>query len=214
MKIKWLGHASFLITTQDGKKIITDPYTPGDGINYKPIAESADIVTSSHSHGDHNNTQAVKGSPTVLAQGGSRTVKGIEFKTVPVFHDETGGKQRGKNLIFCFKADGLSLCHLGDLGHRLDQQQLADIRPVDVLFIPVGGFYTIDAKAASEIAGLIQAKLIFPMHYKTPMTDYPIKGVDEFLRDKKNIRRVGSSEVEVNKDSLPKGEEIVVLQPA
>ncbi len=214
MKIKWLGHSSFLITTQDGKKIITDPYTPGEGINYKPIAESADVVTSSHSHGDHNNTQAVKGNPTVLTQGGSRTVKGIEFKAVPVFHDETGGQQRGKNLIFCFKVDGLSLCHLGDLGHRLDQSQLADIRPVDVLFIPVGGFYTVDAKAASEIAGSIQAKLIFPMHYKTPRIDYPIKGVEEFLRDKKNIRRVGSSEFEVNKDSLPKGEEIVILQPA
>jgi L-ascorbate metabolism protein UlaG (beta-lactamase superfamily) len=214
MQIKWLGHASFLITSQDGKKIITDPYTVGNGINYKPITESAEIVTSSHGHGDHNNTKAINGSPAVLTEAGSQTVKGIEFKAVPVFHDASGGNQRGKNLIICFRVDGLNLCHLGDLGHQLNQQQLSGIGHVDILFIPIGGFFTIDAKEATEVAKSIQPKLVFPMHYKTSSVDYPIKGVEEFLKGKKNIRKVNSSQVEIKSDSLPQETEIVVLQPA
>jgi L-ascorbate metabolism protein UlaG (beta-lactamase superfamily) len=213
MKIKWLGHASFLITSKDRINVITDPYTVGNGINYTPISESAEIVTSSHSHGDHNNIRAIKGSPTVLTEAGSQTVKGIGFKAVPVFHDESGGKQRGRNLIFCFRVDGLKLCHLGDLGHRLSPQQLAEIGPVDILFIPVGGFFTIDAEQATEIAQSIHPKLIFPMHYKTPKLDYPIKGVEDFLRGKINIRRLDSNEVEIKENSLPAETEIVVLQP-
>ena len=127
MQIKWLGHSSFLITSQDKNKIITDPYTVGRGINYNPINESADIVTVSHNHGDHNNAGAIKGNPRILNEAGSQTVKDIEIKTVPVFHDEAQGSKRGNDLIFCFKVDGMNLCHMGDLGHQLNQQQLSEI---------------------------------------------------------------------------------------
>lgn len=212
MQIKWLGHASFLITSKDKNKIVTDPYTVGGGINYKPINESADIVTMSHGHGDHNNAKSIKGNPKILKEAGSYTVKDIEIKTVPVFHDEDQGSKHGKNLIFCFKVDGLNLCHMGDLGHQLNQQQLSEVGQVDILFIPVGGYYTIDAKEATEVVQAVKPKMIFPMHYKTSKADYPITGVDQFLKDKKNIRRLNSSEIEINKDTLPKETEVVILQ--
>ncbi len=116
------------------------------------------------------------------------------------------------NLIFCFKVDGLNLCHMGDLGHQLNQQQLSEVGQVDILFIPVGGYYTIDAKEATEVVQAVKPKMIFPMHYKTSKADYPITGVDQFLKDKKNIRRLNSSEIEINKDTLPKETEVVILQ--
>ena len=212
MKIKWLGHASFLTTSKDNVKIINDPYTTGNGLNYKPINESADIVTTSHNHGDHNNAGIIKGNPKILKEPGVYVAKGIELKTVSAFHDEAGGGQRGNNLIFCFKVDGINLCHLGDLGHELTQQQISDLGVIDVLFIPVGGFFTIDAKQATEVAQAIKPKVIFPMHYKNSKVDFPIKDVDRFLKGKKNIRSVNSSEIEIRKENLPEEPEIVVLE--
>ena len=214
MRIKWLGHASFLITSQSDQRIITDPYHTDSHLFYNPINESAEIVTMSHGHGDHNNVKIIKGSPKILAEAGTQKIKGIEIKATPVFHDGTRGSQRGNNLIFCFNVDGLNLCHLGDLGHRLSPHQISEIEPIDVLFIPVGGFFTVDAMEATEIAQSIKPKIIFPMHYKTPKTDYPIAVVDEFLKDKKDVRRLDISEIEINKISLPQRTEIIVLQSA
>jgi L-ascorbate metabolism protein UlaG (beta-lactamase superfamily) len=213
MQIKWLGHASFLILSQDNTRIVTDPYTVEKGIKYRPIDAAADIVTASHSHGDHNNVAIIKGNPKVLKEPGSSTIKGIEVKTVSAYHDGAKGTQRGNNLIFCFKVEGLNLCHLGDLGHQLGQQQIKEIGPVDVLFIPVGGFFTIDANEATRTVEAIKPKIVFPMHYKNAKAEYPIAGVDDFLNGKKNVRKLNSSTIEIRKEALPKETEIVVLQP-
>jgi L-ascorbate metabolism protein UlaG (beta-lactamase superfamily) len=214
MKIKYLGHASFLITSQDNKKIVIDPYSVGHGISYGEINETADIVTVSHAHGDHNNSASIKGSPTILHVAGTKTIKGIDIKGTPVFHDEAQGSKRGNNLIFCFNIDGMKLCHLGDLGHTLGPKQLSEIGPVDILLVPVGGFFTIDAREATTVAESVGAKVVIPMHYKTAKADYPIKPVDDFLLGKKNIRKLDSSEAEYTKETLPEKAEIVVLQPA
>lgn len=214
MKIKWLGHASFLVTSAEGKKIITDPYTVAGAINYAPISESADVVTISHNHGDHNNNSVVRGNPQVIREEGIRKVEGIEFKGIPSYHDTAQGGQRGNNIIFCFLVDGINVCHLGDLGHLLSNKQLADIGTVDILLLPVGGYFTIDARQASAISQSLKARIVIPMHYKTSKCGYPISKVDEFLKDKKNIRKSSSSEVEYKKDTIPKETEIVVLQHA
>jgi L-ascorbate metabolism protein UlaG (beta-lactamase superfamily) len=214
MKIKYLGHSSFLITARDNKKIVIDPYNVTRELSYAPINESADIVTVSHGHGDHNNTSTIQGNPTVVKEAGTKTIQGIEVKGVPVFHDEVRGSQRGKNMIFCFHVDGIKICHLGDLGHSLSQEQLADIGTVDILMIPVGGFYTIDAKEAAMVAQSTNAKVVIPMHFKTANTDYPIQPVDDFIKGKKNVRQLNSSEIEYKKETLPRETEIVVLQPA
>ena len=135
MKIKWLGHASFMITSETGTKIITDPYVTAENLNYGEIKESADIVTVSHEHGDHSNVSAVRGNPEVVRRVATIEIKGIKFKGLPTYHDNTQGKLRGNNAIFCFKVDGIRLCHLGDLGHQLSAQQVAELDRVDILFI-------------------------------------------------------------------------------
>jgi L-ascorbate metabolism protein UlaG (beta-lactamase superfamily) len=214
MIIKWLGHACFLITSKGGMRIITDPYTVGEGINYSPIEEAADIVVVSHEHGDHNNVGTVRGKPEVVKGSGTKTAKGIGFKGVATYHDTSQGKQRGLNTVFCFNLDDIKLCHLGDLGHLLSPGLVSEIGAVDILFIPVGGFYTIDAVDASQVCDQLNPKLIFPMHFKTPKCDYPIAGVDNFLKGKKNIRNVDSSEAEFTPEKLPAAGEIVLLKPA
>jgi len=213
MKIKWLGHASFLITAQDGTRIITDPYGKFDGLNYAPINESADVVTASHKHGDHFGGK-VKGKPRVIDQPGTTTVKGISFTGIACYHDPSGGKERGNNIIFCFSVDGIRLCHLGDLGHLLSKEQIAQIGPVDILLIPVGGFYTINAAEAGRIAEQIKPRVIIPMHVSNKKCAFPIAGVEEFLKGKSNVKRTGASEAEFRKENLPAKTEIIVLEPA
>lgn len=214
MKIKWLGHASFLIVSDSGVRVVTDPYSRGGGIDYGPIQETAEIVTVSHKHADHNNVGAVKGRPTVVDVPGSKSVKGIEFTGVSTFHDGANGAQRGSNIIFCFTVDGVRVCHLGDLGHELDAGKVKEIGAVDVLLVPVGGFFTIDAEQAAGVCETLKPKMVIPMHVKTAKCDYPITGVEDFLRGRKNVRRVSGSETEIRKDALPSESETVVLQHA
>jgi L-ascorbate metabolism protein UlaG (beta-lactamase superfamily) len=212
MKIKWLGHASFLITSDSGVKIITDPYAPDDRLHYGEINESADIVTVSHDHFDHGNVAAVKGSPQVVK--GDAEIKGIKFSGTATFHDNAGGRERGKNTILCFEVDGVKVCHLGDLGHELTAEQVAAIGAVDVLIVPVGGFYTIDASVASKVVGQLKPRVVIPMHFKNERCNFPIAGVDDFLRGKKDISQPDASEVEFRAAELPPTTQIIVLKPA
>ncbi len=213
MKVKWLGHASFLITTDKGVRIVIDPYTPGGPLKYGRINETADAVTVSHEHGDHSDTSSIKGNPQVLRGAGVHNVMGVEIKGVAVFHDTSKGSERGKDTIFRISADGVALAHVGDLGHLLSEKDLADLGPVDVLLLPVGGTYTIDAGEATKLVAQVKPKLVIPMHYKTKKCEYPLATVDGFLAGK-SVRRLESSEIEVKKETLPKATEIVVLQHA
>jgi L-ascorbate metabolism protein UlaG (beta-lactamase superfamily) len=212
MKIKWLGHAAFLITSDNSTRIITDPYETGGDLSYGQIAESADIVTVSHDHFDHRNVAAVGGSPQVVR--GTAEAKGIKFRGVQTYHDEAGGRQRGGNTIFCFEVDGVNVCHLGDLGHMLSDKQADELGKIDVLLIPVGGFFTIDARVASRVCDRLKPAVIMPMHYKNEKCAFAIAGVDEFLRSKSNVTRLDSSEVEFRAKEMPAGTRIIVLKPA
>jgi len=213
MKIKWLGHASFMITSDSGMKIITDPYVTGGALQYGDIKESADIVTVSHEHFDHNNADAIGGNPEIVKA--TKEVKGIKFNGIPTHHDETGGSQRGNNMIFCFEVDGVKVCHLGDLGHPLTDKQLTDLGSVDVVMIPVGGNYTIDAKVATDVSGKLAPKVIIPMHFRNERCDsFPVAGVEDFLQGKSGVSRSDSSETEFKAGELPAAMQIVVLKPA
>lgn len=214
MKIKWLGHACFLITSKGGLRVITDPYAVGGGINYSPVKEAADVVVVSHDHGDHNNISAVQGKPEVVKGSGTKTAKGIRFRGVATSHDASQGTQRGSNTVFCFTIDGLNICHLGDLGHMLSPGQVTEIGAVDILFVPVGGFFTIDAIVASQVCDELKPRVAIPMHFKTPKCAYPIAAVEDFLKGKKRVRKVAGSEAEFGSESLPTDTEIVLLQPA
>jgi len=216
MKVKYYGHAAFLITSNGGKRIITDPYKPGafGSISYGGIPDKADVVLVSHDHDDHNDSGGVPGNPEVVGTPGKRSVHGIDFNGISTFHDGSSGKERGKNIIFTFTLDGISICHLGDLGHALSQGEAEAIGPVDLLLLPVGGFYTIDAKEATEVAGQLTPAIIIPMHFKTAKCDFPIAPVEEFTKGKAAVKVLNSSEISLDKGKLPKETEIIVLQHA
>ncbi|MGQ9663706.1 MAG: MBL fold metallo-hydrolase [bacterium] len=213
MKIKFLGHAAFLITSEQGIRIITDPYKPGcygGGIKYGPITEEADVVLISHDHDDHNETN-IKGNPIFVREKGKKEVKGIVINGIEVFHDKSGGKERGKNIIFNMLIDGLNVVHMGDVGHIISKSDADKVGNVDILFIPVGGYFTIDANDADSIIELFNPKVVIPMHFKTAKCDFPIAPVDDFIKNKE-VKRV-EGELEIKKVDLPSNTVIYVLTP-
>ncbi len=208
MRIKWLGHACFLITGENGIRIVTDPFDQTVGY---PLPEvEADIVTSSHDHFDHNHTEPIRGDFELVNKVGNFYVKDTAIKGVKTYHDEVMGAKRGDNIVYVMDIDGMKVCHLGDLGHVLDEDTLDRIGPVDVLLIPVGGTYTIDGEEAARVVDQIKPGLVIPMHCKTPVMDFPITGVEPFL-DKVGGERVGSSEITVNKQDLGDRMQVKVL---
>jgi len=199
MKITWLGHASFLIESKNGTRIITDPFEAGSyegAVGYAPISERADIVTVSHDHADHNAVDAVTGTPEVVRGTEPRTVADVSIRGFSTYHDESRGQERGRNTIYVMEVDGLKVGHLGDLGHELTEDEASEIGSVDVLLAPIGGYYTIgpeEAKKAAEALG------------------FPMQPVDDFLKLMEHVDRVGSRSVEVDPDSLPDPSQVVVL---
>ncbi len=218
MKIQWLGHAAFLIVTEDGTRIITDPYESGSyngALGYDPIQMAADVVTVSHEqHEDHNYTRAVQGDPIIITGLARKTIGGIEIRRVHAFHDNSQGKERGDNYISIIKADGLSICHMGDLGHLLDRDQINDIGRPDVLLIPIGGIYTIGPEEAAETINQLDPRIVIPMHYKTSKCGFPLATVEEFLEGKERVKQSADSTLEIQSDSVPQATEIVVLAHA
>ena len=209
MEIKWHGHSCFEITSEEGIVIVTDPYNGSYGY---PVPDlTADIVTVSHAHRDHNNVAAVKGEPEVVKGVGEHICKGMQFYGVKTYHDTSRGAERGENTAFLFDVDELRLCHLGDLGQVLEASQLRSIKEkgIDILFIPIGGVYTIDANGANEVLEQLEPKIAIPMHYKTPPLRLNIQKEDNFLKGKKRVRR--EKRLVVHKADLPEEPEIVVL---
>jgi len=209
MKIQWLGHACFKLVSSKGVRVITDPFD--ETVGYDMPAEEADIVTISHRHFDHAYVQGVKGQPKLIDKAGSFHVDGISVKGIKSYHDDDNGKKRGDNIIYCFKIDDLNVCHLGDLGHVLNEEQAQEIGPVDVLLIPVGGTYTIDAQKAAVIAMLLRPKMVIPMHFKTPKINFPISGVDGFLEKMHGGTKLDQNMIEVKKEDLTEELKVVVL---
>ncbi|MEN6519641.1 MAG: MBL fold metallo-hydrolase [Armatimonadota bacterium] len=217
MKIQWLGHSAFLITSDAGVRIVTDPYQPGSfngGLRYAPLNKPVDVVTISHDHADHNYVHMVAGKPIVIKVAGMYMASGIEFNGVQTMHDTSSGSERGRNTVFTFTVDDIKICHMGDLGHVLSSDQAAEIGAVDVLLVPVGGYYTIGPKEAHQVANQLAAKIVIPMHYKTEKVDFPIVGVDEFVKGMPNVTRLDSSILEIRKEDVPEERRIIVLKHA
>ncbi len=215
MKIKWLGHSTFILTSANGTKLMTDPYDAVFGLEYGKIDESADIVTVSHDHGDHSNVAAVTGKPEVIKNVAPREVRGIRIRGIETCHDDTGGSQRGANIVFCFEIDGLKVCHLGDLGHMLTGEQAVAIGKADILMIPVGGNFTIDAATADSVIEVLKPAVVIPMHYKNNRCpEFPVEGIESFTTGKTNLTIMSSSEVDYKIGELPAATQVVVLKPA
>ena len=207
MDITFLGHASFKLK---GKvtSVVTDPYDPSIGLKFPKV--EADLVTITHDHPDHNAPDQVGGNPFVISGPGEYEVKGVKIIGVPSFHDEKKGTLRGKNTIYNIKIDGLFVCHLGDLGQTaLGSEQLEAIGQVDVLLIPVGGFYTIDAGAAAKIAASLEPKIVIPMHYLEAGTNSKLEPVDKFLKEMGVEGVAPQAKLSAVTDKLP--EELAVI---
>lgn len=218
MQVKWYGHAAFLITSDQGVRIITDPYESGayDGrIAYGPISDEADVVTVSHDHGDHNHAAGVRGSPQVLKVPGSWVIQGVPLRGMGTFHDAVRGAERGPNTIFCLEVDGIRVCHLGDLGHPLGSEELTAIGQVDLLLPPVGGRpATLEPQEITELIEAMRPRLVIPMHFKTPKIGFPFRPLDDFLQGKEGVRRLNATEVTLKREGLPARMETWVLNHA
>jgi L-ascorbate metabolism protein UlaG (beta-lactamase superfamily) len=214
MKIKWLGHACFLLTASDGTKIITDPYD--NSIGYPPLEAEADAVAMSHDHFDHNYLAAVKNASEVFSKPGEYYFRSINIRGLASYHDEVMGKKRGNNVIFLFRIDGLTICHCGDLGHIPEKDVLEEMGKADILLIPVGGTFTVDAATAAGLVKKLKPVLTIPMHYKNNYLNFSIDGVDKFLKamdaaGKKSVM-TGKQEIEVTKQNIKEYPEICVLE--
>ncbi len=212
MLIEHIGHAEFLITLESGFRILTDPYDASTGYPVRKL--EADGVLVSHHHHDHDAVENVTGFPQIIDYAGVHTfAPDVRVTGIMADHDDAGGTKRGKTLLFLLEAEKLRLAHLGDLGCLLDADQLEALGQVDILLLPVGGFFTIDARQAAEVIDQLDPRIIIPMHYKTECNaDWPIAPVDEFLKlfDSRQIL-AGAQALRVTREDLDCHPRIILL---
>ena len=208
MDINWLGHSCFRIRGKQAA-LVTDPYPPDLGYSLGKL--TADIVTISHQHPSHCYVQGVGGEPRLVKGPGEYEIRGVVIIGIPTFHDGEGGKTRGKNTVYVMEVDGLTVCHLGDLGHALSAEQVEGIGDVHVLLLPVGGVSTIDAPMAAGVIRQIEPKVVIPMHYKTPALSRELGTVEAFLKEM-GIERIESQpKLTLTLSNLPITTQVFVL---
>ncbi|PIR92389.1 hypothetical protein COU01_01980 [Candidatus Falkowbacteria bacterium CG10_big_fil_rev_8_21_14_0_10_44_15] len=215
MYIQYLGHSCFKLSGKDSKgenvNVIIDPF--GKDYGLKVPGMEADIVTVSHPHKDHNNLAAVRGNPYVVDTAGEYEIKDVFIQGIDSFHDDKEGKERGGNIIYRLSLEDVVITHLGDLGHILDHKQVERLEGTDVLMIPVGGKYTLDAKRAVEVINQIEPRLIIPMHYQQPNLTLDISGVEPFIKEIGIKPQNIEDKLKINKKDLPTEDmELVVFK--
>jgi L-ascorbate metabolism protein UlaG (beta-lactamase superfamily) len=208
MEITHLGHSSFKIVGKD-IVIVTDPFKEERvGLKFPKI--DADVVTISHDHDDHNNLGSIRGEFICFDSPGEFEIKNVQIVGINSFHDETGGEERGANTIFSYEVDGMKICHLGDLGSDLSSDQIEKIDGVDILFVPVGGKYTIGPKAAIKAITGIGPKIVIPMHYKEGKMD-ELEPLENFLKEIGKEPKT-SDKLKLTKKELPEELEYIILK--
>ncbi|MFH1822373.1 MAG: MBL fold metallo-hydrolase [Patescibacteria group bacterium] len=212
MIISWLGQSCFKIQdkiSSDGITVVTDPFDKSIGL--KPPSFEADIVTVSHDHFDHNNIKSLRGNPYVVKGAGEYDIRGVLVEGVESYHDSKNGTEKGKNIMCRIEVDDISIVHLGDLGHILDNKQLERLAGADILLIPVGGVYTIDSKKAVEVVSQIEPRIVIPMHYKIKGLKVEIETVDKFIKEL-GIKPTMEEKLKISKKDLPQEDmELVIL---
>ena len=214
MIITWFGESCFKIQDNKGADkvvVASDPFD--DSIGLKVPNFEANVLTISHQHRDHANVKAISGHPYIIDVAGEYDIHGVMVQGIDSFHDEHQGADRGKNIIYRIEIGGISIAHLGDLGHILKSEQLAQLEKIDILMVPVGGKYTLDAKQATEVVAQIEPRIVIPMHYKIDGLNLDIDNVDAFV---KNMALAPSYEDELKitaKDLPQEDTELVILKP-
>ena len=209
MKIEWIGHACFRLTAQDGTVAITDPYDESVGIDMMPL--KADLITMSHEHHDHNETCMIVGDPVIARGPQLASVGSVTARAVNSWHDDAQGKLRGFNTVRIFSIDGLKIVHMGDQGCMPSEDVLEAIAGADVMMIPVGGTYTVDAAGAKAIIDCAKPRCVIPMHVKTKRCPYPIARMDEALAALGAQTAKPVRSLEITENAVPQG--IVLMKP-
>ncbi len=203
MEIKYITHASFVIKTKTAT-VVTDPFGSGIGIKFPKIP--ADVVLISHHHDDHDNVKGIEGDPIVFDWPGEYDCKGVSIRGIATFHDNEKGAKRGKNVMFKITAENISVLHCGDLGHVLDDKTIEEVGNIDILCIPVGGYYTIDPHVAMQITKQIEPALVLPMHYQVPGLDPKLatnlKPVNEFLSAMSQVGLTPQPKLSVKREDI------------
>jgi L-ascorbate metabolism protein UlaG (beta-lactamase superfamily) len=210
MVITWYGNSCFKITSGE-LTIVIDPFDKEAGL--RPPHFACDIVCVTHNHYDHNNVGALSGEPFVVNGPGEYEIKGVSIRGIESFHDEKEGSERGLNTIYIIEIEDIVLCHMGDFGQKeLSEEQIKAINEVDILFIPVGGKYTIGGTRASNIVNQIEPRIAIPMHYKIPGLKADIEPVDRFLKEMGEGKLQAVEKLTIKKKTLPEQTEIVVMK--
>ncbi len=217
MLIEWIGHSCFYITTQANKTIMIDPYD--NTIGLKVPEKTPDILLITHDHFDHYNHEYVDGlkhSYTLIDKAGEYSPDGIKIKGIEIDHDEQGGALRGKVIAYLIETDGMRLLHMGDVGAMPAESFFEAIGKIDILMIPVGGTYTVDAKGALNIMDKIQPNITIPIHYLTPGLKLDIVASHDFLARaasrEYDVSRIGGGLFDITSDNLKKRNRIVVME--
>ncbi|HEY8489803.1 MAG TPA: MBL fold metallo-hydrolase [Dehalococcoidia bacterium] len=209
MEITWLGHACFRIRSRDAT-ILTDPCARSTG--YHMGKPTADIVTVSHQHPGHNWVDGVAGTPRVIYGPGEYEVSNVLITGIRTYHDRQKGAQRGRNVVYLIETEGVRLCHLGDLGHVPSDEQIEEMSDIGILFIPVGGGSTIDARTATEVVNLLEPRLVIPMHYRTEASTADLAPVDRFLKEMGVSEIQPQAKLSINRSQLPQQTQVVLLE--
>jgi len=214
MEISWLGHSCFQLR---GKQVIlvTDPLTPQPGTEQRLSKLNASIVTVSHNHPGHNFVEGVGGRPRVVRGPGEYEISDVLITGVAAYHDDQQGKQLGRNTIYVIHMDDLVICHLGDLGHTLQEEQLEEVADADILLVPIGGQHTINATRAVEVISQVEPRIVIPMHYHATPGGVPEPGdaLDKFCREM-GIKTVNvQQKLSVTRSNLPTETQVIFLAP-
>ncbi len=213
MDIISLGHSSFRFKGKSAS-VVTDPYDPKMvGLKYSGV--EGDIVTVSHNHHDHNQASLVKNAKKTVAGPGEYEIMGVSILGFASYHDDAKGEKRGQNTIFVFEMDDLRLCHLGDLGHELSEDLIEALGDIDVLFVPVGGEFTLGPEAAVRVVQAVEPAITIPMHYQEPGISQEnfkaLAPVEAFLKEVGlTVERL--PKLTVKKEDLGEDQKVVVLE--
>lgn len=212
MNITWYGHSCFKLQSKD-VILITDPFDKKIGL--RPPYGASDIVTISNDHYDHNNYEAIKNDPFIVDSVGEYEIKKITVRGINSYRDNKKGEERGFNTIYAIEMEDMRICHLGDFGQEgFFNSQLEEIGQTDILFIPVGGIFTIDWKLAGTIISQIEPRIIIPMHYKLPGIIGELSKMDtadNFCKEHGISAKNTVEKFSIKKKDLPQDEARVVL---
>ncbi|MBI2414792.1 MBL fold metallo-hydrolase [candidate division WWE3 bacterium] len=214
MEITYIGHSCFKIKGKN-LELVIDPYDP-DKTGYKLPKLTTDVVLTSHEHDDHSFLDGVSGYKLAITTPGEYEINDVYIEGITTFHDDKEGKDRGKNTMFQITIDDMNILHVGDLGHLLNKETLEKILDIDVLMVPVGGFYTIDAEEASKLISSIEPGVVIPMHYKEDKANPLTKDMGELKKflDEMGVENVTTQDkLKITKGEIPEETEVVVLNP-